>query len=58
MLQTAFLPSCMNQTSVFKWHKRFKEDRASVRDDERRERRKEDDTPELIGQRVRIRLIF
>ena len=25
MLQTAFRPSCMNQASVFEWHKRFKE---------------------------------
>ena len=24
MLQTAFWPSCMNQTSVSEWHKRFK----------------------------------
>ena len=35
MLQTAFRPSCMNRASVFEWHKRFKEDRDSVRDDER-----------------------
>ena len=33
MLQTAFLPSCMNRASVFEWHKRFKEGRESVRDD-------------------------
>ena len=25
MLQTAFRPYCMNQASVFEWHKRFKE---------------------------------
>ena len=34
MLQTAFRPSCMNWASVFEWHKRFKESRESVRDDE------------------------
>ena len=34
MLQTAFRPSCMKQASVFEWHKRFKEGRESVRDDE------------------------
>ena len=34
MLQTAFRQSCMNRTSVFEWHKRFKEGRESVRDDE------------------------
>ena len=35
MLQTAFGVSCMNRSSVFEWHKRFKEGRESVRDDER-----------------------
>ena len=35
MLRTAFRPSCMNRAWVFEWHKRFKEDRESVRDDER-----------------------
>ena len=28
MLQIAFRPSCMNQASVFEWHKRFKEGRS------------------------------
>ena len=55
MLQTAFRPSCMNRASVFEWHKRFKEGRESVRDDERCGRNKEVNTPELIGQRVRVR---
>ena len=50
MLQTAFWPSCMNWASVFVWHKRFKEGRESVRDDERCGRSKEVRTPELIGQ--------
>ena len=50
MLQTAFQPSCMNRASVFEWHKRFKEGRESVRDDERYGRSKEVRTPELIGQ--------
>ncbi len=44
----------MNRASVFEWHKRFKEDRESVRDDESCERSKEVNTPELIGQRVRV----
>ena len=56
MLQTAFRPSCMNRASVFEWHKRFKESRESARDDERCERSREENTPELIGQRVRIRV--
>ena len=56
MLQTAFGPSCMNRVSVFKWHKRFKEARESVRDDERCGRSKEVNTPELIGQTVRVRV--
>ena len=50
MLQTAFQPSCMNRASVFEWHKRFKEARESVRDDERCARSKKVNTPELIGQ--------
>ena len=56
MLQTAFQPSCMNRASVFEWYKRFKEGRESVRDDERCGRSKEVNTPELIGQRVRVRV--
>ena len=50
MLQTAFGPSCMSRASVFESHKRFKESRESVRDDERCGRSKEVRTPELIGQ--------
>ena len=45
--------SCMNRASVCEWHKRFKEGRESVRDDERCGMSKEVNTPELIGQRVR-----
>ena len=56
MLQTAFRPSCMNRALVFEWHKRFKEGRESVRDDERCKRSKEINTPELIGQRIRVRV--
>ena len=56
ILQTAFRPSRMNQASVFEWHKRFKEARESGKDDERRGRSKEVNTPELIGQRVRVRV--
>ena len=56
MLQIAFGPSCMNRASVFQWHKRFKEGRESVRDGERFGRSKEVNTPELIGQRVRVRV--
>ena len=56
MLQTAFRSYCMNRKSVFEWHKRFKEVRESVRDDERCGRSKKVNTPELIGQRVRVRV--
>ena len=56
MLHTAFVASCMNRASVSEWHKRFKEDRESVRDDERCGRSKEVNTPQLIGQRVRVRV--
>ena len=34
-LQAAFGSSCMNRASAFEWHKRFKEGREFVRDDER-----------------------
>ena len=56
MLQSAFQPSCMNRVSVFKWHKRFKEGKESVKDDEGCERSKKVNTPELIGQRVRVKV--
>ena len=56
MLHTTFRPPCMNRASVFEWHKRFKECRESVRDDERCGRSKEVNIPELIGQRVRVRV--
>ena len=56
MLQTAFGAPCMNRASVFEWHKRFKDGRESVRDDEMCGRSKEVNTPELIGQRVRVRV--
>ena len=46
----------MNRASVFEWHKRFKEGRESVRLDERYGRSKEVRTPELIGQRVRVKV--
>ena len=57
MLQTAFWPSCMNQASVFEWHKRFKEGRESMSDDERCGRSKEVNTPDLIGQRLGLGLL-
>ena len=56
MLQTAFGASCLNRASVFEWHKRFKEGMESVVDDERCGTSKEVNTPELIGQRVRVRV--
>ena len=50
MLQTAFQPSCINWAWVFEWYKRFKEDRESVRDNEKCGRSKEVRKPELIRQ--------
>ena len=46
----------MNRTSVLEWHKSFKEGRVSLREDERCWRSKEVNTPELIGQTVRVRV--
>ena len=54
LLLTALGVSCMNLASVFEWHKRFKEGRESVRDYERCGRSKEVNTPQLIGQRIRV----
>ena len=56
MFQTAFRPSCMYQSLVFEWHQRFKQGRESMREDERYGRSKEVNTPELIGQRLRVRV--
>ena len=56
MLQPAFGASCMIRASVFEWHKRFKEGRESVRNDERCGSSKEINTIELIGQRLRVRV--
>ena len=58
MLQTAFGLHCMNRTSVFELHKRFKDGRESVREDEWYGRSKKVNIPELIGQRVRVRVIM
>ena len=46
----------MNRASIFVWHKRFKEGRESVSDEERCGRSKDVNTSELIGQRVRVRV--
>ena len=46
----------MNRVSIFEWHKRLKEGRESVRDNERCGRSKQVNTPEFIGQRVRVRV--
>ena len=56
MLQPTFEASCMNQASVFESHKTFKEGRESVRDDERCRRSKEVNRPELIDEKVRVRV--
>ena len=56
MLQSGFRPSCLNRESDFEWHKRFREGRESVRDDEMCGMCKEANTPELIGQRVWVRV--
>ena len=46
----------MIRASVFEWYKRFKERMGSVRDDERCGRSKDVNTPQLRGQRVRVRV--
>ena len=56
MLQSAFRSSCINRAWVFEWHKKFKQGRESVRNDERCGRSKGVNTLELIGQRLRVRV--
>ena len=56
MLQTSFGHILHELSISFEWHKRFKEGRESVRDDERCGRCKEVNTPDLIGERVRVSL--
>ena len=56
MPQIAFRSCCMNRASVYEWHKRFKEGTESMRDDERCRRTKQVNRPQLIGQRVRLRV--
>ena len=51
MLHNAFGASCMNRASVFEWHK---EGRESVKEDERCGKSKEVNTPQFIGQKVRV----
>ena len=54
----AFGASCMNRAWVFEWHKRFKEGRESVRDDERCGRIKEVNRPELIAKGLGLGLLY
>ena len=56
ILQPDFGRSCMNQASVFEWHKRYKEGSESVGDDEKCGMSKYVNTSELIGQMVRVRV--
>ena len=55
-IKFCFKPPCMNRASVFELYKRFKEGMEAVRDDENCGRSKEVITPELIGQKVRVRV--
>ena len=48
----------MNRESVFEWLKRFKEGRESVRVDERCGSSKGVNTLELIGQRVKVKVML
>ena len=47
----------VREEGLGKYDKRFKKGRESVRDDERCGRSKEDNRPELIGQRVRVTML-
>ena len=56
MLHIDFGASCMNRASVFEWHRRYKEGRESMRDDERCGKSKEANRPEWIDQKLRFGL--
>ena len=56
LLQSPFRPFCINRASLLEWYKRFKEGRESLSDEERCGSSKEVSAPELIGQRVRVRV--
>ena len=51
------LQTCMNWASVFEWHKRFKEGRESVRDDERCGRSKESIHQSWLAKRLGLGLL-
>ena len=57
LLQTAFGASCMNRAWVFEWHKRFKEGRESVRDDERCGKNKEVNTQDWLAKGLGLGLL-
>ena len=57
MLQTSSGASYTNQESVFERHKILKKGKESMWDDERCGRSKEVNTPEFIGQRVRVTML-
>ena len=44
----------MNRASVFEWHRRFKEGKESVRDDDRCRRSKEINRSDLTSQMVSV----
>ena len=50
MLTTAYGPSFMSQATIYRWHRRFREGREQVRDDDRSGRERDVRTPELIDQ--------
>ncbi|XP_047498514.1 protein GVQW3-like [Penaeus chinensis] len=49
-LQTAYGLTCISRASVFRWHKKLKGGKVSVRDDERCGRVREVRTQELVGK--------
>ena len=58
MHHTAFGASCINRASVFEWHKRLEEGTESVSDDDRCGKSNKVNRPDLIGNRVRDRVIM
>ena len=50
MIKTAYGETFMSCATVFRWHKKFQEGRAEMRDEERSGRERDDRTPDLVDK--------
>jgi transposase len=57
-LKSAYGEECLSRTSVFEWHKKFKEGRESLQDDERKDRPSTSRTEELVTEKQTVNGTF